>query len=236
MTFSERVTDVKRSTSKKSRIFKSPLKQMKKIFKRMQHNHQQQRFQQPSTEDSIGKNVLASDADYEHLPQTASSKDSKIKSAVVSGAETQYHPSLATSEERKSKDAVVSDAEKVYDTLPQTIPIKDSRRKNASPPDTEDQYQQPSLSTPRDSKSKEATASCAKAQYLQLLVSPEESSGTHNSADSGPRDEDVTEIGGNSPFEQSGSAFTYVALHDYVRAFQNIDFHQGIIIICSYIL
>ena len=220
------MTDVKRSNSKRSSIFKKPFKQIKKLFKRRQHR-QHILDQQPSSEDSIRKNVLSSDADYEYLPQTASSKDSKIEGPVVSGVETQYYPSLATFEERESKHAVVSDAEKLYDTLPQTIPIKESKRKKASPPDTEDQYQQPSLSTPRDSRSKEATASHIEVQYLQLLVSPEESSDKHNNADSGPRDEDITNIGGTPHFKQSGAAFTYIALHDYIRAFQDIDFRKG---------
>ena len=210
-------------------MFKSPFKRIKKLFNIKKHSHHQKRLQPSSTEDETDKDVFASlNAHYADLPQTEPSIDSKIEDVIVTRAEAQYQPSFTDSDH--SKD--VLDSGRDYEYLTEITPSED-KNTSLSDTDQEAQLQQPSLLAPEECKSKEAAVYHAEFQYLTQSVLSKESSGKSEDTDSRSRDDGINETGASPSYQHEDSSYvavTYIALHDYVRAFQDIDFHAGIYI------
>ena len=250
----DNVKDFKKQAKKKSNPFKKPFNQIKKLFVRnqRQESHLQQRpqirkyFRGSKSKD--GANV--SDTGDQHKHQIQSSKDVKSKDLTSSNTckEDHNHHQLSSS---SANDSEVLDGETT--NQPHFISSEDVISKDIGVPDTYglDQYwhQRPpsenSGNKEDDDHLEDTSAGASKsnnavsvavdsdADYRLNLpdITPpmENKSKDSYGKDTYPR-EDISfhkNVSRRSEVADShGDAFC-IAKYDYVRAFQDIDFHKG---------
>ena len=169
-----------------------------------------------SSEDNKSKDLTSSSVQVDHAQhQLSSFLESERK--VVEGATTNQ-PQFTSTEDVISKDTVVSDTKDQYwHHLP---PSEDSGNNDAGASyEKGDDHLEVTSAGSSGSKNAAAVAVDSDADYQPVyhITAPKES----NSKDIYDKDTERSEA------DNSHGGVFYIALHDYVRAFQNINFHKG---------